>query len=441
MATALMNHPEIETDDLHRLVDPARGIVNSRVFNDPEIYQRELTQIFMKTWTYVGHEAQIPNVGDYVTAFIGEDGVIVSRGRGGDIHVLLNSCRHRGLAVCSSDRGNARLFRCPYHGWTYGRDGALLGVPKMQEAYHNELDKASHGLVRVPRVEIYRGFIFANWDYGAVSLEDYLGRDMLWYLDIPMVGALGNLVPIGPVMKFRMKANWKLASENFAGDDYHVLSTHGAAFRIGFLPDYDQLADYTANFDHGHGMGDIPKPGRAIENDRGMAQMFGPDAAAYVEAFNARVREHLSERQADVHGIGEGNIFPNLSWIKFGCFHAFGLLQWLPKGPDEVEVWQTTFFDSEAPQSVKDYARSQMSQENAAAGIFGQDDGENFERISEVLRGAVCGKQDLHYAMGLGHEDEVKVEGLPGRLGPHYTEANHRNFYRYWLKLMTGREG
>ncbi|MFD0849980.1 aromatic ring-hydroxylating oxygenase subunit alpha [Sphingosinicella xenopeptidilytica] len=441
MATLLKDTPPVLESELQRLVDPDRGRINGRVFSDPAIYQRELTHIFMKSWCFVAHESQLRNAGDYVTALIGEDPVIVSRDSNGSINVLLNSCRHRGLAVCSSDRGNTNLFRCPYHGWTYSRDGSLLGVPKMDEAYHRELAKDARGLIRVPRVESYKGFIFANWDADAIPLETYLGQDMLWYFDIPIVGALGGLEVIGPTMKFRMKANWKLASENFAGDDYHVLSTHGAAFRIGFLPDYDTLADYTAYFENGHGMGDIPKPGRAIELDRGMAQMFGPDAAAYVEAFSERVRTHLSDRQAELHSIGEGNVFPNLSWIKFGCFHAFGLLQWHPRGVDEIEVWQTTLFDSAAPQEVRDYARAQMSQENAAAGIFGQDDGENFERITEMLRGAVSGRADFDYSMGLGREGEVEVSGLPGRLGPHYTEQNHRNFYRHWLNLMTGQGG
>jgi phenylpropionate dioxygenase-like ring-hydroxylating dioxygenase large terminal subunit len=372
---------------------------------------------------------------------IAEDPVIVCRDAKGSINVLLNSCRHRGLAVCSTDRGNTKLFHCPYHGWTYGRDGKLTGVPKMGEAYFRELDKGTHSLLRVPRVEIYKGFIFANWDEDAMSLEESLGAEMLWYLDIPIVGALGGLEVIGPAMKFRMKTNWKLAAENFTGDDYHVLTTHGCAFEIGFLPDYATLADYTANFDNGHGMGDIPKPGRAIENDRNMAQMFGPEGASYVENVNKRLREHLSDRQGDVHDIGQSNIFPNLSWISFGCFHAFGLFQWHPRGVDEIEVWQTTFFDAGAPQAIKDYARTQMSQENAAAGIFGQDDGENFERIAEVLRGKVAGNMDFDYSMGVGHAGEVQVSGLPGRLGPHYTEENHRNFYRHWIKMMSEKEG
>ena len=119
-----------------------------------------------------------------------------------------------------------------------------------------------------------------------------------------------------------------------------------------------------------------------------MAQFLGPEAIEYVTAVRERLQARVSPLQAEMHGLGEGNIFPNLSWIKFGVFHVFGLFQWHPKGPGEIEVWQTAFFDSAAPQSIKDFARLEMSQENAAAGIFGQDDGENFEQITESARGS-----------------------------------------------------
>ncbi len=436
--TSISERPaDVAGGGLHGLVKPDEGIVSRKVFVDDDIYRTELDRVFTRTWLYIGHESQIPQPGDYLTNFMGEDPVIATRGADGAIRVVLNSCAHRGMAVCTTDAGTSKFFRCPYHGWTYSNTGALIGVPRAKTVYNDELDKSRLGLKPVPRLEIYKGFIFANWDERAVPLVDYLGADMLWYLDLAFEAPLGGLAVIGPTMKFRIKANWKLAAENFAGDDYHVLYTHGSAFQIGFLPDYDLLADYIAYFDHGHGMGDISKPGRAYQNDVGMAQFLGPEAIDYVTAVHERLQARVSPLQAEMHGLGEGNIFPNLSWIKFGVFHSFGLFQWHPKGPGEIEVWQTAFFDTAAPQSIKDFARTQMSQENAAAGIFGQDDGENFEQITESARGLVSQTRDFNYTMGLGHEGEISEQGYPGHLGPHFSEQNHRNFYRYWLELMT----
>ena len=88
-------------------------------------------------------------------------------------------------------------------------------------------------------------------------------------------------------------------------------------------------------------------------------------------------------------------------------------------------------------QVVKDFARSHMSQENSAAGIFGQDDGENFEQITASAHGFIASHQEFDYTMGLGHEGEIQEPGYRGQLGPHFSEQNHRNYYRYYLELMT----
>ena len=73
---------------------------------------------------------------------MGEESVILCRDRAGAVHVFLNSCRHRGMKVCRYDEGNTTVFTCPYHGWSYGTDGALVGVPFFREAYHSTLDRA-----------------------------------------------------------------------------------------------------------------------------------------------------------------------------------------------------------------------------------------------------------------------------------------------------------
>ena len=75
------------------------------------------------------HETQIPEPGDYFISYIGEDQVIVVRGEDRQVRVLLNSCRHRGNALCRAELGNTKTFVCSYHGWTYGLDGKLIGIP------------------------------------------------------------------------------------------------------------------------------------------------------------------------------------------------------------------------------------------------------------------------------------------------------------------------
>src|SRR5579872_5482868 len=99
------------------------GLVSARIFADSDIYRREIEQLFPRCWLFVAHESEIPKPGDFVTRQMGGDPVIVSRDSDGQVHVLLNVCRHRGRKVCTEDAGSSSHFRCGYHGWTYDSGG------------------------------------------------------------------------------------------------------------------------------------------------------------------------------------------------------------------------------------------------------------------------------------------------------------------------------
>src|SRR6478672_6950090 len=114
-------------------VNRERGLVERKIFSDPRIYELELERIFARAWGFICHESQVPNAGDFFQTYIGEDRVIAVRDKEGEINVLLNSCRHRGNAVCRADRGNATSFMCSYHGWTFNLKGDLIGVPGYRE--------------------------------------------------------------------------------------------------------------------------------------------------------------------------------------------------------------------------------------------------------------------------------------------------------------------
>ena len=199
--------------DVRHLVDVDRGLINRRIFVDPDIDEQELERIFARCWLFLCHESQLPEAGDFLTTYMGEDPVLVVRDSAGKINAFLNVCRHRGNRVCRAEAGNAMTFTCSYHGWSYSNAGQLLGVPNFQDAYYRELDLAQWGLIPVAQLDQYKGLVFATFDAGAVSLLDYLG-EAAWYLDTFFDRREGGVEVIGAAHKWVVPCNWKFPAEN-----------------------------------------------------------------------------------------------------------------------------------------------------------------------------------------------------------------------------------
>ena len=118
------------------LVDPVGGTLSREIFSSEELFARELERVFAPAWSFVGHTSQLPRRTATTSSRASAPSRSSSRAtQHGAIHVLLNSCRHRGMPVCRYDAGNAASFICSYHGWSYGLDGALIGVPQFNERY------------------------------------------------------------------------------------------------------------------------------------------------------------------------------------------------------------------------------------------------------------------------------------------------------------------
>src|SRR2546422_52640 len=118
--------------------------IHVSLYTDPRIFADEMDRIFTRGWVFVGHASEIPRPGDYVTRTLGTQPVIMVRGKDSAVSVLVNRCMHRGTMLCTAGRGATRTFACPYHGWTYDLDGALLGVP--YPGGYTDFDKSAHGL-------------------------------------------------------------------------------------------------------------------------------------------------------------------------------------------------------------------------------------------------------------------------------------------------------
>src|SRR6516165_4062942 len=170
-----LNASRIESADLYdwdELVQEDR--VHRLIYTDPAIFTAEMTNIFGAVWVYLGHESQIPANDDYITVRLGLRPIILLRDSQGKIRALFNRCAHRGTTLCRKDKGSARIFTCPYHGWSYLNTGKLRAVP-WPDGYACDFSDAKFNVAQVPRVESYRGFIFATLNPDAPALIDYLG--------------------------------------------------------------------------------------------------------------------------------------------------------------------------------------------------------------------------------------------------------------------------
>ena len=251
---------------------------------------------------------------------------------------FLNVCRHRGNRLCRADDGNAASFICAYHGWTFGNDGRLTGVPNLREAYHGDLDRESLGLIPVAQLESYKGLWFATFDPDAPPLREYLG-EMAWYIDTFVDRREGG-IEIVATHKWIMPCNWKFPAENFGGDAYHVQWNHLSAVKIGFS------RGVTANANSTQRMAS-PGNGHALicvgPDDVGDPPM--PEIEAYEREIAAEVRQRLGPRANLINPI-VGTVFPNFSLLR-GTSRTFRV--WQPRGPEKTEVRSFVFMDKAAP--------------------------------------------------------------------------------------------
>jgi phenylpropionate dioxygenase-like ring-hydroxylating dioxygenase large terminal subunit len=435
------------------------GALSSELFT-ADVHERELERVFGHCWLLLGHTSMLPKTHDYFLSQMGVDSVIVQRSGDDRIRAFLNRCRHRGAELCIYEAGNTRTFTCGYHGWCYGEGGKLVGVPRQEEAY-GSLDRSSLGLIEVPRVQTFGGLIFASWDPEAESLEDYLGDAKWWLENFVLREEDGGLEIIPGTQKYMMRVNWKLIAENFAGDAYHFLTTHGWVARAHsrtenssvtqvLTPDEKRKRGHdfsvAANYGRGapHGFLEVGVGPMSYEHDLLEAQKLGAEAVEWVKERQRRLEERLKDYAEKPYSFHAGNIFPNFGLIGVGtALYGKGLFLHHPTSPEDCEVWLWCAVEKSAPPAVKQRQKLVLAQRQSGAGLMAPDDAEMFLRISDSLRGPFSRRQGFHYAMGLGHETEdprppewQSHPKWPGQLLPQFSEAAQREFYRYWAERM-----
>src|SRR5229473_2866267 len=159
--------PRSSVRDFHTYVidrlEEGEFTIDRALFMDPELFELELKYIFEGTWIYLAHESQLPRPHDFFTTAMGRQPVMLMRNQAGEIGGFINACPHRGATICLTKRGNQKILTCPYHGWSFNSNGALVSVKDHNNgAYPETFERQNHGLTRIPRLANYRGFLFGS---------------------------------------------------------------------------------------------------------------------------------------------------------------------------------------------------------------------------------------------------------------------------------------
>jgi phenylpropionate dioxygenase-like ring-hydroxylating dioxygenase large terminal subunit len=401
---------------------PAEGDarVPYRVFCDPDVYRRELEQVFRgPVWQFLTLARDLPDRGDYLTTFVGETPVIVTRGDDGAVHAMVNRCAHRGNLVCLQRRGHAKDgLACVYHAWRYDLEGNLQSVAfrrgvagkgGMPETFRPE----QHGLKRL-RTDSFAGLVFATMSEAAPPLSAYIGN---------LIGAgIRRVLHKTPIVLGTtsqiLHNNWKLYVENVK-DTYHasLLHTFFTTFRVSRLTNEGgvTIADNGAHH---------------ISFSRNKVPVAGADSDAYAGVHSQRDDFRLAE-PGMLHSVPEFgddisvqilSVFPNFVLQQIENCIALRLV--LPKGPEKTELLWTYlgFAEDDGAMTARRLAQSNLV---GPAGYVSMEDG----AVGGFVQRAIRGSENDCSVIEMGG---FECSSQPTRA----TEASVRGFWHMYRPLM-----
>jgi salicylate 5-hydroxylase large subunit len=446
-----MNAPQT----LSRWPQPGSSRVPFWAYTDAQLYQRELEKIFYGDhWCYVGLEVEIPNTGDYKLSWVGQRQVIMVRDRvapkdrGVDtgIRVVENRCAHRGVAFCQQPQGNARNFVCPYHQWTYKLNGDLAGlpfkdgVPSTDASGHAcvnggmpaDFDVKQHGLAKL-RVAVLHGLVFATFSDATPPLEEYLGPNVMPWLDRIFKGRQLTLLGYN---RQRIPGNWKLMMENIK-DPYHPGLLHTWFVTFG-LWRADQKSRMVTDA-HGRHAVMISRrdPNAPAVADGGANKAVTQGVTSFKADMNlndARLLDVVPEPWWEVDDPSNPGtpIMPTVTMITLfpsliiqQQVNSLSTRHIVPRGEGEFDfVWTHFGFAGDAPEMTQ--RRLRQANLFGPAGFVSADDGEVIE-LSQ--RGFA--------QWGEGGETLCELGGTGTEATEHMvTETLIRNMYAYWRRVM-----
>jgi phenylpropionate dioxygenase-like ring-hydroxylating dioxygenase large terminal subunit len=193
----------------------ARGLAPESYVGE-ETYAREAERVFAREWLCIGRVEDVVDPGDYVSIDIAGEPLVMLRDAAGALRVFTRICRHRAMSIVEG-AGNRQSFICPYHAWTYGLDGRLIGAPLMDKTPGFERGSC---VLPSPKIEVWEGFVFVNFDVKAKPLAPRL-RGLSRFFE---KWRFADMVTVRSY-EFETGWNWKVMCENFI-EAYHHIGAH-----------------------------------------------------------------------------------------------------------------------------------------------------------------------------------------------------------------------
>jgi len=430
----------IDRSGLAGLVKPDK--VHRSLYTDPEIFELEMTQIFGRAWIYIGHESQVPEVGDYVTALVGRQNVILIRDSADSIAVLFNRCPHKGAKLLPDGAGKAgRYLRCSFHGWTFRCNGKLHTVP-LREGYVGtgfDQDDPEFSVRQAPRYASYRGFVFASLAADGPDLETFLGGIRTSLDNFCDRAPEGRVEVAGGVFRVWQRSNWKIFFENL-NDTTHPMVTHESSVNAArqifrTMPEGTQMPlelhviegngepyrfwdalDLRA-FDYGHSyMGGIftpPKDKISLDHIASLETAYG------------------KKRTMEILQVNRHNTVIYPSCAPHTSFQQLRVIRPVSVGRTMVEIY--TFRLKGAPESLFQRAITYANVVNSPSSNVMPDDIEVYGRTQDGLKFEQAGDWVSH------HRNAGQETTVDGHLSANGTsEMPMRNQFRAWADYMTG---
>ena len=416
--------------------------VHRSLYTDPEIFELEMKRIWGRAWIYVGHESQIPSPGDYFTAVVARQPVIMIRHTDNSVKVMFNRCAHKGSKVLEHGSGNAKIIRCGYHGWTYKTDGTCGKVTGGEEAYEGTnfgRQNPYMNLQHLPRSASYRGFVFASLSPEGAGLETWLGPTKTSFDNMVDRSPDGALEVTGGVLRYRHDSNWKFFVENL-NDMMHAMIAHQSSaqtarlmgeklFKDGEVPPVIQiLSPFSEKTDFFEKMGiHAFNDGHSYSGGKISIHSAYSDIPEYTAAMETA---YGKERTREIFSMNRHNTVVYPGFTLKGAIQTIRVVKPIAVNETIIESW--TFRLVGAPDELLRRSILYCNLINSSANLVGPDDYEAYHRLQHGL--TTQGTDWISMHRYLDH-DEENDEG--GRSATGSSDMVFRNQFKAWKNYMT----